>query len=111
MAKGLCFGMIAALILGARSVDAQVTNPVSLLLRAAYLTLGLAPYREDLERFVLTFSLHSQADVGGDGGADRGPGSRTGGGRSVTGVPRSGSCGLGAGSRSRSGGPLSPANV
>jgi hypothetical protein len=72
IAKGLCLGLIAALILGARSVDAQVTNPVSLLLQAACRTLGLAPYRENLERFASAFSFHPQTDGGGDGGSGGG---------------------------------------
>ena len=76
MRKGLCLELVAGLILGARSVDAQVINPVSLPLPAAYRTLSLAPYREDLERFLSTFSFHRQADGGGDGsGSGTGTGS------------------------------------
>ena len=99
MRKRLGLGLVATLILGGRSVDAQVINPVSLLLPAGYRTLSLAPYREDLERFLSTFSFHRQADGGGDGGGD-GSGSGTGTGSSSGDTGSSGSDSSGSASDS-----------
>jgi hypothetical protein len=88
----LCLGLLAALILSARSLDAQVINPnpgsfpeYSTLLRAAYTTLVPGPYRERVEQFRTLFlnpGTHPEADGGssgddgsGDGTGDSGPGS------------------------------------
>jgi hypothetical protein len=69
MGKGLCLGLIAALILSARSLDAQVPNfyhgPASAyspLVRAAFRALLSGP----------TFFFNPQADGGGDGGSGDG---------------------------------------
>jgi hypothetical protein len=72
MGKGLCLGLIAALILNVRSLEAQVPNfyrgpatAYSLLVRAAFRALVSGP----------AFFFNPQADGGGDsGGSDGGSG-------------------------------------
>ena len=75
MRKQLCLGLLAALILGARSLDAQRTdpNPGSLpaysgLVREVFCSLVQAAYRENLQRYALPFFSHPEAEGGGDGG-------------------------------------------
>src|SRR4029077_14430594 len=105
---GLCLGLIAALILSARSPDAQIINPVSLpssysaFLQAAYRARGLVSHLEGLEQFVSAFSFHPQADGGGDGGSGGGDGSGDGGSGTGTGGD---STGDNSGSASDSTGP------
>ena len=73
MGKGLWLGLIAALIVSAGTLDAQVVNfyrgpapAYSTLVRAAFGALLSGP----------SFSFAPQADGGGDGGGSGTPGDR-----------------------------------
>src|ERR1700738_5226908 len=90
MGKGLCLGLIAALLLSARSLDAQVPNfyrgpapAYSPLVRAALRALLFGP--------VFFFNPQADGGGGGDGGGDGGGAGDGGGGGSSDGSSSDGS--------------------